>query len=481
MQKQEKPSGLDDDNPRYEDRVIQIVPTPWMEDPGASAPPLSPPADHLVKTLPEPDVCVYDGELPSPVEMSQLTRKYMQISSGLAIDRWMIVFQGIVGAFGLAMGVVWIIFLLEPPIDSTVILPIALGIAAVAGVMRFSWALLYMLLHSFKDEPLRFCRESGKVYHFRASKRTIMGLDVPTKAPGAVAIYDWKNLRAEITRHYIVTAKTARRDSFLQLAVLDPASGQVTERFRIGDRDHLGFQERVLLWETIRRFMEEGCERLPPARLKEKRENLAGSLDEFNPFSVPDRMMPGAQRFLGYVAMVVLWPISGFLILMALTRWIGEHTGREVDWGEYENTAFKLDADDPALTDTQDPSTETPKQWDQELKRRRFKLRLWLASLLVQWLLVTAWLHTWPYCSCYYPDSFCLPVQEICPSGEYYMEDGTRLMPAMPALPPPEVTYEEPRNAEDAIPDYKQSEPYQAYLRLKRMQEERERRNSQAN
>ena len=104
----------------------------------------------------------------------------------------------------------------------------------------------------------------------------------------------------------------------------------------------------------------------------------------------------------------------------------GARTGRTPNWGELEETAFKLD---PAAQRTQDPEIEAPKMWAAEKQRRKKALTLWFGSLSLQWLAVAAFLHIWPFCSCYYPDGHCIPLTATCRVPQY--QEG--LMPAQPA------------------------------------------------
>jgi hypothetical protein len=428
-----KPALPEEDESAYRERTIHIERTPWLDVPGETAPPLEPPAKHLVKTLPERNVSVYAAELPPPDEISLMTWKYLQVSSGDLVNRWMAVlaaplgvFLGIATSLGAVVGVVC--FFSEIPFVALLFSVLF----ALVGV-QIANVSIHQFFFMYKDEPLRFHRESGKVYHFRATKKRILGMDVPTKESATVVVYDWANLRAEITRHLMPTAATIRRDSFLQLAVVDPATGQVTERFRIGDRDtHGDFRGRVFLWESIRRYMEEGPERVPPPGLKTHRGNLLDSFDEFNPVSMLSAFKSWSARIFGFPLAAVFWLLSGVLMLWGLARWVADRTGRKVDWGELEQTVFKLDADDPAAKNTLDPSIEAPRLWSAETQRRKRALRIWIASMGVQWLLVTAWLHIWPYCSCYYPDSFCLPVKAICPDFIDDPNDVTRPHTALP-------------------------------------------------
>jgi hypothetical protein len=291
---------------------------------------------------------------------------------------------------------------------------------------------LGQLRYTYQDEPLRFNRENGKVYRFRIARKRILGIDVPAKKQAAIEVYDWSNIRAEITRHFLLFGPTGRRDSFLQLAVIDPATGKVTDRFRIGDRDtHGGFIDRLFLWESIRRFMEEGPQRVPPTSLKLHRNNLTDCFEEFNPFSLPGKFAPGGQRVFGYLIAIAVWVTSPLLMYAALCRWIAGRTGRKVDWGELDQTVFKMAKDDPAAKNTRDPSIEAPKMWSKETRRRQRAQGAWLVSMGLYWLFPAYFLQVWPYCSCAPEAGFCIELESLCPHWRYGDP-----MPTQPAAKP---------------------------------------------
>lgn len=456
------------DESAYEERILRLERNAWTDDPGETAPALEPPAEHVLKTLPERSVSVYPAELPPlPNEITRTTTEFLQVSSGEAANRWMVVLifpMLLVMLVGFPLTAVLSLISSDVPWMAMVFFPIA---AIVAG--RFAWGMLHVIFYMYEDEPLRFHRTSGKVYRFRVSRTRIMGMDVPAKERASVVVYDWSNLRAEITRQFLLFGPTGRRDSFLQLAVVDPATGKVTERFRIGDRDtHGGFTDRVLLWESIRRYMEEGPERVPPASLKLHRNNLPDSFEEFNPFSHPGKFPTGGQRFFGYLVAVAVWATSPLLMYAALCRWIAGKTGRKVDWGELEQTVFQGRTDDPAAKDTLDPSIEAPKMWAKETRRRKRALWVWMASMGVYWLFPAYLIHAWPYCDCSPEARFCIELESLCPRWNY----GDPMPPAAPAPPAPMESTESPsvlREDEPAARD----PAIEAYERLMRNRDER--------
>jgi hypothetical protein len=166
---------------------------------------------------------------------------------------------------------------------------------------------------------------------------------------------------------------------------LDATTQTVVERFRVGDRDvHSDFSTRILLWETIRRYMELGPAAIPPTPLRLHRGFLADCIEDFNPFSIPAKSAPGAQRVAGYVLGALVWIASLVVLAMVMSRWISIKVSRKVDWGSLEGTVFKLDSNDPALHRSLLPEDAAPNLWEQELGRRRRSAWLWLISCVFQ-------------------------------------------------------------------------------------------------
>jgi hypothetical protein len=260
-----------------------------------------------------------------------------------------------------------------------------MGLVALLFSYVASYDMIGIAFLSPEDEPIRFHRRDKKIYCYRARHWRFFGLKLYSMGKPTVHVVDWVHCRAEVSRRLITTGKTARRDCFLELAILDPKSHTVAERFPVGDRDVFSdFSSRILLWETIRRYMEEGTERVPPAVPKVHRGTFIDCIEEFNPFSMPAKSAAGAQRAFGYFFGAILLTIGLLLLPMALSRWLSMKASRKIDWGELEESTFKIASDDPARHHASQPDEIDRRAWEGELKRRRKAAMMWLTVSALQ-------------------------------------------------------------------------------------------------
>jgi hypothetical protein len=363
------------------------VPNGWTTEPGENCLPLDPPNSGVIKTLPDSKRTVFESELP-PLqdEVKVLNKTYLEVTSGLANNRWIAVLPGLLGIIAFSVGapvLLWMTF-------------IEVGFFRYPGLHLmnlFMMPLLFMVVYSLftiaffspDDEPIRFSRNDRKVYFYRARRSRWLGMDVYRLGKPEIKAYNWSQCRAEVVRKVITSGRTARRDCFLELAIIDVESQKVVERFRVGDRDVYGdFSRRVFLWETIRRYMEEGTERVPPPTLQVHRGTLVDCIEDFNPFSIPTKSSPGAQRDVGYFFAAVLLVMSLLFVPLVLSRWIACRVSRKVDWGELDNTTFRIAADDPAMQRSLRPEIAAPRLWRKELRRRQQAAWMWFGVVLAQ-------------------------------------------------------------------------------------------------
>ncbi len=340
---------------------------------------MQPPNSDVIKTLPDRGTPTLSGELPVlDGDVSERNDSYLETMSGLMGDRWILITAAPVTIIALLGSIAFGIYCFaqpDSPIDVKMVIPLLVGM--------FCWAAVYnisMVFFCYEDEPIRFNRRDKKVYWFRAPRRHWPGFGlIPTFGKPEVKVYDWANLRGEIVRKMIFTGKTARRDSYLELAHIDPSTGLVTERFRVGQAEAFGdFSSRVALWETLRRYMEIGPSAVPDAALNVHRGTLVDCIDEFNPLTLARRFAPGAARIIGYFMMLVMLPVAPMFLLMGLSKWIANLTAKKVDWGDLENTVFKLSPDDPSLKRSLDPAVARPGEWQAELRHRRIMASVWI-------------------------------------------------------------------------------------------------------
>lgn len=380
------------------------TPNEWMIEPGANSASFNPPGSGVVKTLPPLDTSVFDGALPALTEeVKAVNDTYLELTSGLAGNKWIAVLGTILFAAPMALallvGIVWSFF--EPDFIAgffssigTALMFIALVVVFSVGVMPMIFSLFTIAFFSPEDEPIRFCRCDRKVYRYQAKRWRYCGVDIYRFGKPEIKVYDWTHCRAEVVRKIITTGKTIRRDCFLELAILNPNTNTVRERFRIGDRDAFSdFTKRIFLWETVRRYMEEGVDKVAPAMPNSHRGNLIDCMDEFNPFALPAKSHPGAQRFISYIYAALLWVSTPLLILVSLCRWIGIKASRKVDWRWLDVRALQIEPDDPTLTRPDNLEGINSAISVTELKRRKSAMWLWITSFLLQ-IMVVSWVFS---------------------------------------------------------------------------------------
>lgn len=375
-----------------------MVSSEWFSENGPNAPALLPSNSGLVKTLPPSHVSLVVGSLPTePEEIRAVNHSYMEVIGAISVAKWGMVLGALLAVPASFAAVGGLIYLALDSMDMWGLI----ALMSVATIVQICMAASFFCLavYSPADEPIRFDRVRGTLFRYRAKKWRFLGMDAPMPG-GSVEIvtHAWSDVRAEVVRKLLFTGKTARMDCFLEFAIVDPQTQLVSERFRVGDRDVFSdFTGRILLWEAIRRYMEEGPEQVPVPKCKVSDGGFIDSIEEFNPVSIPILFPAGASRFFGGIMGFLLWLVTPLNVLFALCNWIGVKTAKAVDWGELENTVFKVSPDDEfakAQLEKQRALHSSP-QWAAELKRRRLSAVAWL-GLIVVWWLILAWLIKLP-------------------------------------------------------------------------------------
>lgn len=371
---------------------------PWLEEPGANSPALEPAGKGIyggiIKTMPEIGLRTLAGELPALEEdISNKNEIYLEINGGWIQYRWLLI---LASPFFLAMlpgSIILTGWMAAEMHGSERAFFVLSGFFLIAASFYLSYPAFFMAFAAYENEPFRFSRHDRKLYWFRAPRRKWPGYEpIPQFGKPEIKVYDWDNIRAEVTRHMVSTGNTAGRYSYLQLAIVDPVTGKVTERFRIGSNSVGGlFGTRIALWETIRRFMEERPDAVPDAVDKVRRVTLIDFLDRFNPLSRFTQATTGKMRILGYVAACLTLPLAPLLIPVSVSQWLALRTSRRVDWGDLATTVFKLPLDTkPKVNLVQAKfETDTP-------RRRRFALA-WLCVLLLETILLAWWTRLIPH------------------------------------------------------------------------------------
>lgn len=368
----------------------------WMRLPGSNSDALLPLGTGVIKTMPPLTVKVFDTALPIlENDVRDKNNTYLELTSGLSDSKWILIAGSIIAGplpLGAPIFSIWLLFLGPSSIFSNEMKIILL----LMSLIPFAIALpMYsVLLFSAQDEPIRFCRRDRKVYRYHTPRRCWLGMDLLTSPRPEIKEYDWTQCRAEVVRKIVATKSSARLDCFLEIAVLDSDSNKVTDRFRVGDRDvYSNFSSRIVLWETIRRYMQDGPEKVPSIPIKIQQGKLFYCLDKFNPLRIPADSEPGAQRSFGYMFAAMMWVISPFLLFSACCMWIGFRISRRIDWGNLEATVFQLNESDIELRRTSQVDTDISARRNKDEGVMRYRVWFWLISIAVQifaivWILI---------------------------------------------------------------------------------------------
>ena len=375
-----------------------MVSSEWFSEGGPDSPPLSPPNQGTVKTLPLRHVSVVDGALPSDsTEIRTVNLSYLEVAGAITENKWGMVFLALAAVPASPLTIAATVFVaLSDPVMWGLIAFMVVCCVILNGMAATCFCLA---VYSPADEPIRFDRKSGKLYRYRIRQWRFVGVNAPVPWGGIeILTHNWSDVRAEVVRKVLFNGKTARMDCFLEFAIIDPKTQLVTERFRVGDRDVFSdFTGRVVLWEAIRRYMEDGPERVPAPRCEVSDNGFIDSIEAFNPVSAPFLFPPGTARFLGGIMGALLWLVTPLNVLFALCNWIGAKTAKPVDWGELDQTIFKISPTDEwarAQAQRQQALYASP-EWTSEQRRRRWSAAIWLV-LIVVWYLGAAWLFDFP-------------------------------------------------------------------------------------
>lgn len=382
-----------------------MVSSEWFSESGPNSAPLSPPNSGVVKTLPPSQVSVVEGLLPpESEEIRAVNRSYMDVIGAISATKGLAVFGALTSVPGSVVGVGllgYMIFLSWSGVGMWWLT----ALIAVGLIYLFIMAasLFCLAVYSPADEPIRFDRVHGTLYRYRVKQWHLLGIDGPV--PGGeieILTHAWSDVRAEVVRKLVFNGKTARMDCFLEFAIVDPQTQLVTERFRVGDRDVFSdFSGRILLWEAIRRYMEEGPEQVPVPKCKVSDQGFIDSIEQFNPVSIPFFAPPGAARFFGAIFGALLWLGTPLNVLIVLCNWIGAKTAKPVNWGELEHTVFKISPDDD-LAQAQrakQHAMESSSEWQAELKRRRWSALAWLGLIVLWWMMLAWFIKVPPFAS----------------------------------------------------------------------------------
>ncbi len=341
----------------------------WESDRTVTDIGLEPASAGVVKTLPGAVYRVSERSLDSQTfsDVTGANNCYLQITWNEIFDRVAAFSVFLAIAPVLVIASVFLLILLFSGVN------IGAGISVVmVALLLFVLFLVFLVGKSFfyfpRGETVRFCRQSKKVYKAYAPRKQVIGFVVPTKRRAEIVAYDWANVRAEITKGYYATGATAGRLHFLQLAVLDPQTKQVIDRFIIGKKSFVGFADRVQLWELIRRYMQEPDRKWDYVPTNVYRESSFESFDYANPVSIFLRNETTPAFFIGLFG----WLLTPVMALAGVSRWIIFHLTTAPDWRELDRTVFQY----PEQGDEQKPNLSAA-----ERKRRVRWMWVWVLSV----------------------------------------------------------------------------------------------------
>jgi len=222
--------------------------------------------------------------------------------------------------------------------------------AIVAGFLifylypRWFYALLKLDLFGLDDQPVVFDRANRKVY------RLFPPLDGSAEAWGQrlrkrpvllqAAEYDWDCIEGEYRATLAGTGKTVSRMHSLTLVVRDypkegEKEGRLLDEFDVGNSLSLGPTTVPMLWEHIRRFMEEKGPAVPkgePMQVFERPRNLWQSMGVVSPFGPRFLWWWRTNRFITVIILLTFPVTLPFALLWSTCNWISHMTMRETIW-----------------------------------------------------------------------------------------------------------------------------------------------------
>jgi hypothetical protein len=152
----------------------------WMNEGGSDSTPLEPQRTGLVKTLPPPDVSVFEHQLPQlQDEVRAVNQTYLEITTGLAANKWVVVGIAIIlGPFALA-SIPYLIytFAFRHEFSEMIGLNLTLIVSTLL-VLGMYVALFSIAFLSPEDEPVRFSRHEQRVYRYRARRLPWLGVEL---------------------------------------------------------------------------------------------------------------------------------------------------------------------------------------------------------------------------------------------------------------------------------------------------------------
>ncbi len=150
-------------------------------------------------------------------------------------------------------------------------------------------------------------------------------------------MHDWDDIRAEYRTELVTSSKTVSRIHRLVMIVRGKGkdADKTVEEFNIGNSMAMGPNTVPMLWEHIRRFMEERGPGVPegePLQNFERPKNLWQSMGVVSPFGPKFGWWWEASPFLTSVVLLA-FPLSlPFAMAWSVCNWISHMTMRKTIW-----------------------------------------------------------------------------------------------------------------------------------------------------
>jgi hypothetical protein len=192
------------------------------------------------------------------------------------------------------------------------------------------------------DEPTIFDRKHTRIY------RLFTPLDGSANEAGSrfkpielqAVEYDWNHVTAEHRVELVTSGQTVSRIHRLVMIARDrpkpgEKQGRLLEEFNVGNSMGLGENSVPMLWEHIRRYMEEGGPAIPqdePLQVFERPKTLWQSFGVVGPFGPRFMYWWREHRFLTLFVFTTLPFSLPFLTVWGTCNWISHKTMRKTVW-----------------------------------------------------------------------------------------------------------------------------------------------------
>ena len=206
---------------------------------------------------------------------------------------------------------------------------IGFAIAAFFAVGGVWIALLTIRMELFApaDQPVMFDRRNRRGYRlYQEQKPGLAGLFQPWAL--AVGSYDWNLVEAQHVAQLGVNAAAVTRRHQLRFVVRRSAQDPtMVATFQVGTAQVMGDPVVPMVWEHIRRFMEEHGPAVPPGE---------GTLSEIGPLSWRGTYVSWWRMFTFPMILAhLVFPITAPLVLaLALLNWLTRITALPAVWPE---------------------------------------------------------------------------------------------------------------------------------------------------